>query len=205
MSKKKTYSDQELIQLIKGGREDQNKAISALLSKGKVIGSISKMVCNMKGNEQDIEDVIQESLLRLMRQVQKNAFYQKSALSTYLISVAKFVMLEKKRKVKEAVMEAPDMTEKTMDIDRGPEEGMILLEREKKYQKAKQWLFDQLDEKCRKILKMVANGFTRDEIATEMDYSHVQTAKNNVSKCKKRLVEFALGNPDVLQIIKRKV
>lgn len=204
MSKKKAYSDSELIQLIQGGREDQNKAIKYVLSNGKVIGSISKMVRNMKGNEQDTEDVIQESLQRLMRQIQKDAFHQKSSLSTYLISVAKFVMLERKRKVKEAVMETSEVSNRPNNIDRGPEAGMITLEKEKKYQEAKQWLFSQLDEGCQKILKMVANGFSREEIATEMNYSNVQTAKNNVSKCKKRLVQFAMSNPDVLQIIKGK-
>ncbi len=202
MSKKIRYTDKELITLIKGNRSEQNKAITYLLSQPKVIGTIAKLVRNMKGNEQDREDVIQESLLRLMKQIRSDAYQQRSAVTTYWVSVAKFVMIERKRKVKEVIVDNPLAGNNSQDYKASPEEEIIELEKDKEHKSAKAWLFDQLDVACKRILKMVANGYSREEIATEMNYSSVQTAKNNVSKCKKRLVRFALENPDIMKIIK---
>lgn len=85
------------------------------------------------------------------------------------------------------------------------DETYIQLEGEKEYANLMRKIYQQLSEKCQKILEMFSHNYSREEMAEEMGWTNTQTVGNNVYDCKKRLRKLVEGTPAIVQLINNKL
>jgi RNA polymerase sigma factor (sigma-70 family) len=182
--------DQDIIALIR-----TNKSDKALVFLYKHFAMMQKIIRHNGGNTQDAEDVFQEALIILVRNVKVNDFTLTAKLSTYLFSICRFLWKEELRKRKHHI---------SYDFESGltpleERELEVVVERENKAKLAEKVL-DGLQERCRELLLLFYEGQLKlKDIAVKMGYSSANTAKNQKYKClesaKNRLKELKLTSP----------
>ena len=64
--------------------------------------------------------------------------------------------------------------------------------------------FAKLSEDCQKLLKMVSQGLSYDEIAVKMGYKSEKIVRNKKYKCKESLLNMIKEDPEYQQIQKNK-
>lgn len=145
--------------------------------------SLPEVVKHIKRNSgtlDDAKDVFQEGILVIHKKVQDNSLELTTSFHVYLFSVCKRIWLKKLKKKgkKEVTLEA--------EWEFGYEE-----QYEERFLKTQKWnlfnqKFEELTEECRKVLKLLFNGFSGVEIAQTMGYTE-EYAKRKKYKCKMSL------------------
>lgn len=164
--------DQQLIDLIRTGRSD--KALSTLYSH---FPMIRKMVRSGGGSATDAEDIFQEALILLVRNIQQRNFTLTSKLSTYLYGVCRLLwkdeLRRRSRPIPHELTQAPE------------EEQAFLMDAEKEHQaRLAERALNELGERCRELLLLFYHGGLKlKDIAARMGYSAENTAKNQKYKC----------------------
>lgn len=129
------------------------------------------------GNDDDARDVFQECLIVLFKNAQKKEFVLTASVNTYLFSVGKYLwkdLLKKKNR------------EVSFNIDIPAEEIRAVHEEEQKLR----WLdkiLASLGDKCADILqRFYFKKQSMEEIAENLGYRNVDTAKTQKYKCLER-------------------
>lgn len=165
-------TDQQLIDQIRTGRSD--KALSTLYNH---FPMIRKMVRSADGSTADAEDIFQEALILLIRNIQERNFTLTSKLSTYLYGMCRLLWKEELRRRQRPV--PPGLTQGLDDA----EELSLNIEKEHDARLAEKILHE-LGERCRELLLLFYHGGLRlKDIAARMGYSTENTAKNQKYKC----------------------
>lgn len=142
------------------------------------------------GSEADARDLFQEVLIVLYRKMQKGDLQLTASLGTYILAICRNLWLRNLRKQKRISLEAPDeMVEhaspsKSLDLD------LERIEREQTYFRG----FDQLGEKCKKILKWYFDKVPMKEIAKRLDTSEAFIKKKKF-ECKNKLIDTIQQDP----------
>ncbi|MCB0735251.1 MAG: RNA polymerase sigma factor [Flavobacteriales bacterium] len=168
------FSDSQLVDEIKSGNED------ALLSMYKQYFTMVKsFILKNNGTEDEIEDVFQDSLIAVWRNVNKKDFTLTVKMSTYLMAIVKnlwFKQLKKKTRftvVDESLQEkilADDV--KTDHLDHSLIHDMVA----------------ELDETCKKLLGyFYFDGLENKVIAEKMGFANTDTVKSKKYQCFKKL------------------
>jgi len=143
---------------------------------------IAKHVKNNRGNREDAEDVFQDALIVVYRQIKKAPFELTSAFGTYLFGVAKRVWLKKRtrrNKKKERALKE-NVAEESTDFGG-------LLEKTERYCFFRE-KFRLLGEDCKKLLELFFNKVSMADIAQKMGYASEGYAKKRKFQCKKKLI-----------------
>lgn len=142
-------------------------------------GMIANHVFQHSGNEDDVKDLMQDTLVAIWQNVRKPDFQLSAKLSTYLFAIAKNLwlkQLEKRKRIKGEQF----ITGKEMADSPDPAEKMD----HSLVQKA----MDLLQDKCRNILIMFYfDGFDMDTIAKANGLSSATVAKAKKYQCLKGL------------------
>ena len=142
-------------------------------------GMIANHVFQHSGNEDDVKDLMQDTLVAIWQNVRKPDFQLSAKLSTYLFAIAKNLwlkQLEKRKRIKGEQF----ITGKEMADSQDPAEKMD----HSLVQKA----MDLLQDKCRNILIMFYfDGFDMDTIAKANGLSSATVAKAKKYQCLKGL------------------
>ncbi len=147
------------------------------------------------GSEQDAKDVFQEGLVILHQKCSDPKFELRSSIKTYLFAICKHLwMRESRNRGNRLRILNENFTEETTV------EGMdeVLINREKEqlfYEK-----FEELNEECRKLLKLFFVGRSMNEIAREHNYSNEQYARKRKFLCKKKLLELVKSDHRFAQL-----
>ena len=188
--------DKMIIQYIRGN--DQSKRNWALYQF--YISDVVKdwMSYTEKKNERlsiSMEDVFQEALVVFDRNIRENKFEAKSSLTTYLISIMKWMVLGHQRKAKDVIEFKPDLVS---DIMESPEFEMISNEKKS----ALDEILEKIDSRCRELLTHYKLDYSMKEIASIMGFSSPEMAKKQAYRCREKLRNVMKSNPKYLQIIK---
>ena len=140
---------------------------------------VKTFVLQNKGSVSDAEDVFHNALMQLYVRLKNRELTIKSSFEAYLFTTCKNLWrreLNKKRVTKSKVIELED---------KETENAFALLEQE-------QWelyieKFQLLSENCRKVLTLLFNGTSYDEIVETFSYSSKVVARQRVFKCKAKL------------------
>jgi RNA polymerase sigma factor (sigma-70 family) len=143
---------------------------------------VKTFVLQNKGAVSDAEDVFHNALIQLYVRLKKRELTIKSSFEAYLFTTCKNLWrreLNKKRVTKAKVVELED---------KETENAFALLEQE-------QWelyieKFQLLSENCRKILTLLFNGTSYDEIVSTFSYASKVVARQRVFKCKAKLTKL---------------
>ena len=132
-----------------------------------------KMVRTYGGNTADAEDIFQEALVILVRNVQEKNLNLTSKLSTYFYGITRLLWKEELRRRSRPI--PPDLVQDGIDHSYIEEE-----ERARLAEKA----LDGLGHRCRELLLLFYHaGVKLKDIATKMGYNREETAKNQKYKC----------------------
>jgi RNA polymerase sigma factor (sigma-70 family) len=176
----KRFSDSQLVEEIKAGNEE------ALVSMQKTYyAMVRSFILKNNGTEDEIDDVLQDSLIAIWRNVNKPQFALTVKMSTYLMAIVKnlwFKQLKKKTRftvVDESLQEkitAEDI--KTDHLDH----------------KIIHKLVSELDETCKTLLSyFYFDGFDNKVIASKMGFANTDTVKSKKYQCFKRLQTAVTG------------
>jgi RNA polymerase sigma factor (sigma-70 family) len=189
-----SYSDDKLIAMIKSHSDtERNKALKYLYMDNGLRASVKKYVSMHNGDESDAEDVFQESLILLDNNVRNNHFEGRSTLKTYLISICKWKWFTMKRSRKRIVLTDDNLK---MDSDNFDSPEVLMLSDERK--SIVIHLLEKLEDKCRRILELYQLDYSMDEIAQQVGFTNVQSAKNAAARCRQNFRTLLEQNVELM-------
>jgi len=180
--------DQTIIELIRTGKNDL--ALNALYRN---FPAIRKLVRSRGGSTRDAEDIFQEALIILIRQLKKD-FRLSAKLSTYLYGVCRRLWSEQLRKRRlqvsfDSLTGVLPGNGGSLDTPSGElsadEEASLYthLQQESRIRLAEQAL-NELKDRCRELLLVFYHGqLSVKEIAAKMGYRSENSTKNQKYKC----------------------
>jgi RNA polymerase sigma factor (sigma-70 family) len=165
---------------IEGLRSGEERVLQEIYDQ--FFSKVRTFVFQNKGTLTDAEDVFHNALMQLYIRLKKRELIIKSSFEAYLFTTCKNLWrreLNKKRVTKPHVVELED---------KETENAFALLEQE-------QWelyieKFQLLSENCRKVLTLLFNGTSYDEIVETFSYASKVVARQRVFKCKAKLTKL---------------
>jgi RNA polymerase sigma-70 factor (ECF subfamily) len=184
------WTDQRLIEAMRGGDRDRNLALTHLYEKSELYSiTYSIVVKNSNGTEEDVRDVYNESFCALSRELENGRFKGKSKLSTYYYRIALRTWLVFKRKKAAA---APQGIDDLPEEEYDPNETYYTKE-EQKHALAN--AIQKLGRRSQQILNLWANDFSMKEIASIIELGNSDRAKKETQRCKNRLRKIVNEDP----------
>jgi RNA polymerase sigma factor (sigma-70 family) len=148
-----------------------------------------------QGSEEDAEDMFQEAVVAIYQRVKKKSLALDCAFKTYFYSVVRHMWLQYLDRNK-IHYEFSDMDEFLMLEDK---------ELYDDFQSKKviyQRRFLELTELCRKVLLMVVEGTSYEEIALTLGYKGRQYAIKRKYECMKSLINRVMNDPEYKRLSK---
>jgi RNA polymerase sigma factor (sigma-70 family) len=162
-------SDDKIMALFKNGKRE--KAFRELY---KLFPRIEKLILSKGGTKADANDVFQEALIILNRNLKKSEFKLTSSIYTYLYSVSRFVWKDTQKQFSKQELHHLE-SEQVAVLD-------AVLE-EQKYKLAER-AFRELGERCQQLLqRFYIKKMTFKAIAELMQFKSEKVAKNQKYKC----------------------
>ena len=90
--------DEELVNMIKAGAASREKALHQIYTNTTVKGKLANMITNNSGNYHDAEDIYQEAIIVLDRNIREGHYRLDGSLASYLYSTGKFLWMNHLRK-----------------------------------------------------------------------------------------------------------
>lgn len=165
-------NDIKIMALFKSG--DREKAFKALY---KLYPRIEKLIVSKGGSKEDANDVFQESLIILHRNLHKSDFQLTSSFYTYLYAVSRFVWKDQQKQFSKQELNNFNQQEAAV---------FDTVIEEQKYRRAEQ-AFRELGERCQQLLqRFYIKKMSFKEIAILMQFKSEKIAKNQKYKCLKK-------------------
>lgn len=166
-------TDQEIIERIKQGDE---KVLLYLYKQH--FSMVKSFVLKNNGDESFVNDVLQDAVIAVWRNVHKESFILTSKLSTYIMGIAKnlwFKELKKRTRFK--------LVDETNHLNAGSEEIKHSLD-----QSIIVEMIAELDETCKKLLTFFYfDGYNNTLIAEKLGMANANTVKSKKYQCFKKL------------------
>ena len=170
-------NDDQIIRFLLDGDDKQRKlALSAIY--GLSFRSISNVVRRMGGTKEDIEDIYQEALLVLYKNLLTNKFRKDSSLKTYLYSISKNIWTKSfNKKVKKSNLAFDNSGLKT-EVQSEINSDLF------------SELFNHISDSCKKILvQFYFEKRSMEEIMDSFQLGSIQAAKNKKYRCLQSLIK----------------
>ena len=144
---------------------------------------IRKMIVANTGSPEDAKDIFQESVLILIKNIQKETFDLNASLKTYIYSISKNLWLKKLRNDKRAMIVSEDLTKYgEVEQEESAESDEI------KTSKYVHWLISQVPVHCQRIVRYIYFfNYSVKTVAGKMGYNSTHTASNMKYKCLKEM------------------
>jgi RNA polymerase sigma factor (sigma-70 family) len=166
------YSDHKVLEEIRKGNEEMLEYLYL-----KHTNMVKSFILKNNGTEEDVSEILQETVIAAWQNMMKPSFLLQSKISTYLMAIAKNLWYKELKKrsrftvVDESLKERPE-TDKNNPMD-------LALIRQ---------LVDDLDDTCKELLSLFYfDGMDQKAIADRMGFANAQTVKAKKYQCFKRL------------------
>ena len=167
---------------------------------------IRRMVLKNRGQTEDVDDVFQEGVIRLVEAVKKGSFSRKCSLKTFFYAICRNIWLDSLRKKKTFLLH--DLTEDQL-LSLESADGLTLFpEAELNIKKAMDQVFAELGDPCRSILE----GFYYESLSiTELvprykgQFSTEQSLRNKKSSCMRLVRRIIARHPDLEQLLREQL
>lgn len=179
--------DLEDHEILIGIKNRDERAVNYLYTKSFV--SVGKLINSNGGCDDDARDIFQECLMVLYLKVRDTDFKLTSSLNTYIYAIAKNLWYRKFKKT--AVYEFNIEAEQLED-----QEDILYRIHEKE---KKEYLYTKLNElkdECKRLLSLVLEGKSNEELQNKMKYNSIQYTKNRKLHCKNKLIKNILKDPE---------
>jgi RNA polymerase sigma factor (sigma-70 family) len=150
---------------------------------------VTQLVCTNNGNSDEAADVFQDAILVIYNKVKEGKLILTASFETYLYAVAKMVWKAEYRRKTGRMQDGDSGKELISDID--VQQNLIQNEKFKLV-----WFhFDKLTSNCQKVIRMVLDGLSIQEITEQMNFSTDQHTKNRRLRCKESLMKSIIKDP----------
>jgi RNA polymerase sigma factor (sigma-70 family) len=162
--------DQQILDLIRNGNSD--KALATLYHHYPMI---RRLVRTHGGSSADAEDIFQEALILLVRNIRQPAFTLTSKLSTYLYAISRNLWRDELRRRHRPI---------PRELAQGDLEPPAQAVEEEQKARLAEKVLNELGDRCRELLLLFYHGgLSLKDIASKMGYNTENTAKNQKYKC----------------------
>jgi RNA polymerase sigma factor (sigma-70 family) len=149
---------------------------------------VRNLVLNNHGNLEDAEDVYQDCLVIIFRKIRNAELQIHCSFSTYIYSIARNLWLQrlKARQVhyrNEGALSEPE--------DPWPRDAWILEEKMKIFREH----YNKMKPDCRKVIRMMTEKKSMEEIAQKMGYRNTTYVKTKKFNCKELLRRRIMEDP----------
>lgn len=190
-------TDEALIADIRSGGAARQKAIKEIYNWQNSQDKVIAFVKRNSGNEADGQDVYQEGIIALDRNIREGKFRGDSSLSLYLFATCRFVWMNQLRKNQRVNLEGDAITMDSPTTET-PEYTFINKERQVLLKK----LLSTLGEKCQKILEMWQLSYSMTEIAAAMNLSSEKMARKSKYRCQQSLLKVIKENDNWQEMLR---
>ncbi len=186
--KSKTYNDEEIL---KGIQTNDRRMLEYVYRQ--FFPMIKEYVVSNSGNDYVAWDIFQEGILVVYSKMQKGKMVLRSAFSTFFLGICKNLWLNhlNDRENKEVIA----MSLKQLDNISIDEEELKVLADENLLFILIQKYMDELSPECRKLLRMISEGYSGQEIATELGYASQSFVYNKKSRCISMILQKIKNDP----------
>ncbi len=169
-------SDSELLDLIRQGDEE---ALKYLYRQN--YSMVRKYVIENSGSLEDVDDMLQDGVIAIWKNVSKRDFELKSKLSTYFLAIVKNLWLKKLRKQKkEHNADEQTLALASSKLEASGEKNLDL--------KAVRQLLDHVGDTCKELLGLFYfEEMDNKSIAERMSFSNPDVVKAKKYQCLKKL------------------
>lgn len=183
--KRKQFTDEEIIS---GILENKKDVLSFLYEYN--FESLNKIIIKQGGTRKDSEDVFHDALMILFLKIKNGELKLTSSLHTYLQAIARNFW---KRRV-EAGLHKSILIDETFSIlneELNLEEEFKQIERRKLYLRH----MTELPDDCQRLIKLIVQGLTLQEITDVMNYNSIEFTKTKRFRCKVMLMKKIISDP----------
>lgn len=184
---------EEIVANIREGKKGREAAIRVLYSDSKLRNGIGRVVKNILGSHEFLDDIFNLTLVQIIKNVMKNPDFEiDTNLNSYLFGISRYLCLAKLREKNNTfstVHEEFEMIsdEVTIDLQIINTERRITLHR----------VLKQLGSKCKEVLLHWAGGFSMKETAKILGYASDGVVRKKKHACMKALTVFMNEHPDI--------
>jgi len=182
------WSDEAIVSGIRAGGPARDEALKRLYLMPGLRETVTRHVIAQGGSRQDAQDIFQEALVILDRNVREGRYEARSALSTYFVAIAKWRWVTVRRQQGRYTDLSPAHYDAEIE---SPEAETIRTEYRELFQAA----LAQIGERCRELLRLYQLDHTMEEIAHLMQYNSADVAKKEAYRCRMRFREVLQNNP----------
>jgi RNA polymerase sigma factor (sigma-70 family) len=194
----KMYSDADLLAAIRN-KDTLDEAIRYIYQC--YAETISSLIVNNSGNQQDAQDIFQETVVTFIETVNKDKFRGESSIKTFLVAIARNTWLNELKR-RERSEHREEVYEKSRPGEE-PDVSDLISEREKKQQFRE--LLGKLGDGCKKILTLFYyENLSMKEMLDHLPYENEQVVRNKKYKCLQQLTGLLKDNPVIAKMIQSK-
>lgn len=185
------HTDEQIIQSLLGSVQQREGAFAYLYQSSGWREWVLQHVCREGGDEPGGEDVFQECLILLDRNIRDGRFLKESSLQTYFLGIAKQYWFNRRRNIRPVSMPP------AYDHPDNDHPEWITLQNER--QDMVNYIIGQLSDHCKEVLSLYKLSLTNEEIAQELGLSSPELAKKYTYRCREKFKSFVLSRKDILE------
>jgi RNA polymerase sigma factor (sigma-70 family) len=188
--RKRTYTDQHLIALLRGVAPERETALHYIFVASGWRAAAYRAIRALGGDLHDAEDAIQEALIVLDEHVRAGRFQGASTLKNYFIGICRGRWQSNRRSLRRIEWTDAPLPAQSAD----PEEPeSLLLQNELK--NAIRELLEQMDERCRELLRMYKLSYAMEEISNALALGNANNARQRIHQCRQKLARLMESAP----------
>ena len=182
------FTDTQLIELIRNGGKDLEKAFLDLIRSEKTTQSIRRLVVGRGGSQEDYEEIFDDTLLELHKSILKERLEMRATISAYMYGIARNLMLRKFRNKK---IKSSELDHDIEDSQNSAEDQIIQFEDRSNLLA----IIGMLSKRCQEILrKAFLENFKNKDLQVLFGYTDGSIRKMK-SKCLSKLKDIFKDNP----------
>ncbi len=188
---RRSYTDEEIIRLLKDGGKSREEVLQYLFVDSGWRTSALRLIRSLGGSVHEAEDAIQEAFIVLDSHIRADRYQQMGGLKSYFLGICRGRWYSNRRSVRRLVFsEDPSPISHHSDME---EPEMLLLESEQK--EHIRAVLEQMDERCRELLSMYKLNYSMEEIAQAFGLGNENNARQRVFQCRQKLAKLIKQNP----------
>ncbi len=152
--------------------------------------AVAHLINGSKGSNHDIMMVMEEAIIAIYSKAEAPKLDVK--FSTYFYAVCKRIWYKELRGRENNLQLMEDMGHLEIPQEDEIMDKHLYEKRRKLYLK----YFVQISKYCQQVLRLVASGYSNEQITSELSFSSVQYTRNRKRECNQRLVEMIKTDPD---------
>lgn len=195
----RTFTDEELVQMIQGKEEDRHQALRYFFLDTSLERMVFSKIRERGGPTQDAQDAYQEAFKVFQRNVRNNDFEGRSALRSYFVGIAIKVWEDMNKR---SWNRRTNLTDDHSKMDSTSDDTPLIQTEAVERKTLVRQLLDQMGERCKSILWLRANAHSMEEIAIKIGLSSAEMAKKEAYRCNNRLREMVLSKPELVHLVK---